>query len=229
MGPNNPYPTYQLDDALVNSRIVSWMQKDYGLSGNLYWETVFWTRYRNDEREKTDVYNGDPMHFPGDNGDGYLLYPGDVYGIEGPVGSIRLESIRDGLEEYEMLAEMERAYKAAGLESDDILQNCYERLYADAMVTADADEFMQVRKNMYGAAALCQNYETYISDIRQADGKMIFEIHAGGATTLKWGGKTLSGQDSDKEGLKRYEVEVPLDGADNSFVLTAEREGRTRP
>ena len=166
MGPNNPYPTYQLDDALVNSRIVSWMQKDYGLSGNLYWETVFWTRYRNDEREKTDVYNGDPMHFPGDNGDGYLLYPGDVYGIEGPVGSIRLESIRDGLEEYEMLAEMERAYKAAGLESDDILQNCYERLYADAMVTADADEFMQVRKNMYGAAALCQNYETYISDIR---------------------------------------------------------------
>lgn len=228
MGPNNPYPTYQLDDALVNSRIVSWMQKDYGLSGNLYWETVFWTRYRNDEREKTDVYNGDPMHFPGDNGDGYLLYPGDVYGIEGPVGSIRLESIRDGLEEYEMLAEMERAYKAAGLESDDILQNCYERLYADAMVTADADEFMQVRKNMYGAAALCQNYETYISDIRQADGKMIFEIHAGGATTLKWGGKTLSGQDSDKEGLKRYEVEVPLDGADNSFVLTAEREGRTQ-
>lgn len=91
-----PYPTYQIDDALISSRIVSWMQKDYGLAGNLYWETVFWTRYRDEVREKTDVYEGDPMHFPGDNGDGYLVYPGDVYGIDGPVGSIRLESIRDG-------------------------------------------------------------------------------------------------------------------------------------
>lgn len=105
------------------------MQKDYGLAGNLYWETVFWTRYRDEVREKTDVYEGDPMHFPGDNGDGYLVYPGDVYGIDGPVGSIRLESIRDGLEEYEMLADLENAMRRRGW----TIPTCCRRFTADCM------------------------------------------------------------------------------------------------
>ena len=228
IGPNNPYPTYQIDDALISSRIVSWMQKDYGLAGNLYWETVFWTRYRDEVREKTDVYEGDPMHFPGDNGDGYLVYPGDVYGIDGPVGSIRLESIRDGLEDYEMLAELEKRYAATGVDDTDLLQTLYSRLYAGARVTTTAGEFMRVRETLYGAAALCQGYDTYISDIRATGEKTVFEILAADGVALKAGGKLLSGAEAEKEGYKRYTVEVSLEGPSNALSLTAEKDGKSQ-
>jgi len=35
------------------------------------------------------------------NGEGSLFYPGDKGGIEGPVASIRLKNLRDGMEDYE--------------------------------------------------------------------------------------------------------------------------------
>jgi len=35
------------------------------------------------------------------NGDGSLLYPGSDAGIDGPVTSIRLRNIREGMEDYE--------------------------------------------------------------------------------------------------------------------------------
>ena len=37
-------------------------------------------------------------------GDGMLLYPGNKVGIDGPVGSLRLEVFRDGLEDFDYLA-----------------------------------------------------------------------------------------------------------------------------
>jgi hypothetical protein len=36
-------------------------------------------------------------------GDGSLVYNGNHIGIDGPCGSIRLEAVRDGLEDCEML------------------------------------------------------------------------------------------------------------------------------
>ena len=42
------------------------------------------------------------------NGGGQLLYPGDEVGIEGPVASIRLKALRDGMEDYEYFALLEK-------------------------------------------------------------------------------------------------------------------------
>ena len=133
IGPNNPFPTYQLDDYLITSRIVSWMQKDYGASGNLFWDTCFWVEYRDGTYTRKDPYTASPEHFPGDNGDGFLFYPGTKYGI-GPVASIRLHSIRDGLEEYEILNELEENYAAKGYDADGILQTLYKKLYSKKFI-----------------------------------------------------------------------------------------------
>ncbi len=50
----------------------------------------------------------DPWFDPGFrirfNGDGFLFYPGDDAGIDGPVASIRLKNLRDGMEDYEYFA-----------------------------------------------------------------------------------------------------------------------------
>ena len=89
-------------DSFVSARVMSWMQYDYGISGNLYWETALYRKIRYEGGEMTRTYL-DPYteaeHYPGTNGDGFLFYPGAKYGIYGPVISNRLVAIRDGLEE----------------------------------------------------------------------------------------------------------------------------------
>ena len=44
-----------------------------------------------------------PQTFKQFNGEGVLFYPGTDAGIDGPVASMRLKSLRDGLEDYEYL------------------------------------------------------------------------------------------------------------------------------
>jgi len=51
------------------------------------------------------------------NGDGFLAYPGEAAGVDGPVSTIRLEQVREGLEDYEaitMLAELVERAKSGG-------------------------------------------------------------------------------------------------------------------
>ena len=39
-----------------------------------------------------------------------LLYPGAAYGVEGPIGSVRMETIREGSEDYEYLWMLENTF-----------------------------------------------------------------------------------------------------------------------
>ena len=58
--------------------------KEYGVRGNLYYETVFFEKlsYTNGlHLEPTDAYV-DAMKYPGTNGDGFLFYPGRKYKIK---------------------------------------------------------------------------------------------------------------------------------------------------
>jgi hypothetical protein len=47
------------------------------------------------------------------NGDGYLLYPGQPLGHDGPISSIRLEQAREGVEDYEYLYLLQARMAAA--------------------------------------------------------------------------------------------------------------------
>lgn len=47
------------------------------------------------------------------NGDGFLLYPGKLIGVDGPVSSIRFEQAREGVEDYEYLQLLSRLIKEA--------------------------------------------------------------------------------------------------------------------
>jgi hypothetical protein len=71
-----------------------WMSWRYGLTGLLYWTTVYW--------EKTNPWT-DPKTYGDYNGEGSLLYPGADAGFPGPIASMRLKAIRDGMEDYEYL------------------------------------------------------------------------------------------------------------------------------
>ena len=96
-GKDTPY--WQIDFPLLDFRIPMWISWRYGLSGILYWSSVWWgvtpDVWTNPGTYKMnhDIYNGD----------GSLLYPGTAVGVDGPILSIRLKEIREGFEDYEYL------------------------------------------------------------------------------------------------------------------------------
>jgi Glycoside hydrolase 123, catalytic domain/Glycoside hydrolase 123 N-terminal domain len=92
------WPSYMIDASAVRNRAMQWLEFEFRVSGELYWDTVY-------------AYNGtdawtDQWDFGG-NGDGTLFYPGTPAKIGGqtdiPVASIRLKMIREGMEDYEYL------------------------------------------------------------------------------------------------------------------------------
>lgn len=92
-------PYWHIDRPLLVYRVPTWINRQYGITGLLYWSTV------------TTVIEpwfnpafAHPRHY---NGGGFLLYPGVPCGIEGPVPSIRLKVLRDAMEDYEYFALLE--------------------------------------------------------------------------------------------------------------------------
>jgi hypothetical protein len=79
----------------------------FGAIGYEFWGVSWWTfdpwdygfhSFISQSNEGRDYYW---VRYP--NGDGYLTYPGDRYGVNGPLSSIRLEQAREGQEDAEYL------------------------------------------------------------------------------------------------------------------------------
>ncbi|PYV88956.1 MAG: hypothetical protein DMG05_14645 [Acidobacteria bacterium] len=96
-------PTFfwQIDFPLLNYRLPLWTMRRYDIVGLLYWSTVYWSS------PERDVWT-DPAFRNRYNGDGLLFYPGTEAGIQGPVTSIRLKALREGLEDYAYFALLEK-------------------------------------------------------------------------------------------------------------------------
>jgi hypothetical protein len=93
------WPTYAIDADATRNRAMEWMSFTYNMQGELYYETAM------------AYYLGDPWVTQaafGGNGDGTLFYPGTTARIGGqteiPIESLRMKAIRDGMEDYELLA-----------------------------------------------------------------------------------------------------------------------------
>ncbi len=106
-GPRYPYANWLADDPLIEARVIWWQAYQQKMDGFLYWGLNIWGRANNNylidpehdgPRLKWSITTGGEdwarLH-----GDGELLYPGK----HGPLGSIRLDNIRDGIEDYEYL------------------------------------------------------------------------------------------------------------------------------
>jgi hypothetical protein len=99
---NDDPPYWQIDFPVLSYRIAPWLNRRYGVTGLLYWTTVCWN---SPTRNPWD----DPGFRVNFNGEGALFYPGEDAGIDGPIASVRLKNLRDGMEDYEYLALLEKA------------------------------------------------------------------------------------------------------------------------
>lgn len=115
------YPCMNLDLVAVAPRITPWYCWKVDATGYLYWSVDQWPK-------------GSPwtyaMTFPRQNGNGSLYYPGK----SGPVHSIRLETFRDGAEDYEyfyLLRELAAKSKNGAAEMKLLQWNMSDRQFMD--------------------------------------------------------------------------------------------------
>jgi hypothetical protein len=92
------YPNKTVDVALIESRVLHWLNYRFGLKGYLHWGFNHWT--------------DDPFEAPGQHrGDGWHVYPKK----DGLLCSLRWEQMRNGIQDYEyfwMLEEKTRKIQA---------------------------------------------------------------------------------------------------------------------
>lgn len=150
--PKVPFPTYHMDDQILSGRLLSWMQYDYGCEGNLYWDVNLYSE---------DIWTEPPFVSNGTVGDGLLIYPGAKYNLQEPISTLRLESIREGQEDYELFWMMEQQIlqynKENGTNHDPeaLMAHFYDGLY-DGMkqVRNNSDTFHQRRIQVLEALQL---------------------------------------------------------------------------
>ena len=124
--PHIPEITVLTNQNAVNYRILFWQQKLYNVDGFLYYSVNDWTigsdprMDKNDNQDeeapkaaemggwyaKHEVKNSIDMNV---YGNGVLVYPGHMVDWDyiSPVGSLRLECVRDGIEDYEYFTMLE--------------------------------------------------------------------------------------------------------------------------
>lgn len=89
---NGSLPNKTVDVALIESRLLHWLNYRFGLKGYLHWGLNAWT--------------DDPINAPGmHRGDGWHVYPKR----DGLLNSLRWEQMRGGLQDYECLWLLENA------------------------------------------------------------------------------------------------------------------------
>lgn len=98
--PQYPYANFFSTYQGTMSRVLFWQQYMYNIDGVLYWAVNDW---QNGAEWRT-------MNCGFDYGDGRLIYCGAKYGIRGPISSIRLELVRDGIEDFQYLRMAEERF-----------------------------------------------------------------------------------------------------------------------
>ena len=164
MWPRHPFANVFVDYPALDHRILFWQTWKYGITGFLYYCINLWSSNCVGEpslgretaalpdpaaRQAIDkgarwpqvpwnTYTGPTAT----NGDGQLIYPGPD---GGPLSSVRLECIRHGIEDYEMLARLQREVERLSADSRpetlDILREAKALLKIPGRLCQDLTHF----------------------------------------------------------------------------------------
>ncbi len=172
--PSYPYPSYHTDDTPVSAAAIGWMMAQYGITGNLYWVVNY--AYKN------GVLVDDPYTLvdwgSGANGDGIILYPGKQYAVNGPVGSVRMCTILDGNEDYELIGYIQAEYESRGMSIDGILQCVTSTVYDGTRVYGGSKEFEEARRVLLYIAQAAGDglFFTDARIVQQTDGTRCYSL-----------------------------------------------------
>ena len=135
INPTEPYANWQLLSDGTETVISIWQMKDYDVTGMLYWSVDYW---------KVSYWNQSAPWTGTAYGDGFLIYSGYAFGLPTPISSLRLENIRDGIEDYQMLCMLE---EALGKEAADEM---IDKLTTSIVTFATNDDYVHAVRVLLG-------------------------------------------------------------------------------
>lgn len=234
VNPKYPYPTYHIDDSLIGARAVGWMQKQYGIKGNLFWNINTYQQWFTDVGTDTAI---DPYEEPNRigwsyradaNGDGYFFYPGKKYGSDKPFPSLRLMTIRDGNDDYDLLSELEKSYTELetyyGLPSGTLalaktIDSVFDKIGIDVQYSSDAERIYAARRTIANLIRLADS-DAKLVVLNDGIGKNAdYRVFAANGYEVSINSAVAVGAASGSG--KVYEYALTLDKADNYFEVEA--------
>lgn len=102
LAPQGDFANRFLEQPLIKTRLIHWLNFKYGATGYLHWGFNQWFADNDPYKETTFMNEESGNTLPG--GDSWIVYPGNkkLY------GSIRLEAMRDGIADYTLLKMLEK-------------------------------------------------------------------------------------------------------------------------
>lgn len=230
--PVNPYVTYHIDDTLLPSRILSWMQYNYDIVGNLYWAVNDLQDYNDYKVKETpeDIYSDIANDAYLANGEGFLLYPGKVYGLDCFVPSIRLMAIRDGMEDYEILKRTGETCTAIATTAgygdynlENTFSKLYDALYQGSRVMGNHLDFETSLDLLSNFAVFADNGTIITSVTNQSSSTEVGIYVSDGVLKVNGVEPAYTSRGSGKE----YVVNVVQSADENYLVFDLEKESKT--
>ncbi len=136
LAPRGRYMNRFIDYHLLSTRLLHWMNFKYSMPGYLHWGFNYW---QGEPFTLLEPNWGGDTHLP--PGDSHLVYPS----ARGLLLSIRLEAMRDGIEDYELLRLLSRSKDA------DARQICDSVVRSMTDYTLDPSEFRKARARILDA------------------------------------------------------------------------------
>jgi hypothetical protein len=135
--PNGAYPNRFVDYPLIKTRVLHWINFRWGFTGYLHWGFNQWSG--GDVFTVLEPPHGDSTFLP--PGDAWIVYPGDRQLLD----SMRHETMRDGVEDYELL----QVLAARDAEKAETLARAVVASFTDYM--RDVSAFRNVRRELLEA------------------------------------------------------------------------------
>jgi hypothetical protein len=140
--PNKRYLNRLIDYPLLKVRLLHWLNYRYGFTGFLHWGWNFWTP--EPVKDTQPVIDANTQLLP--PGDAFIVYPDRA--DKSVYSSIRLETMREGIEDYELLMSLRQ--KNPGLAeqlSESAIQSLTEYVRDPAAFRAIEIKLLQALSN----------------------------------------------------------------------------------
>ncbi len=153
---HHPYPNIFIDYPLLDCRILPWLNWKYNIEAFLYWSANYWGDQNLRGGRPEDKWPQRPWvsanfvdHSGAKyNGDGHLIYPGPSGTA---LSSVRLEALRDGMEDYEYVWLLEKGIQA--LEMTD----------GDSELAAEAKQWLEQQSVVTSFTEWCHDPEALMA------------------------------------------------------------------
>ncbi len=220
--PHYPYVNVLLDCDLMMQRATGWMMQEYDIAGMQMWYSNMYqdmTGYNAAMKPISDPY-ANASRFPETNGDGFTTYPGMPYGIVGPINTMRIHSLRDSMEDYEVLYLLEQEYKKvmenAGLEYDrhdfeNMVAYINESFFEHNRVKAYDnmnETFLAAREALVALLDMVTKTGTVITNYEKLADKAVLTVLSTDATSVTLNGSELTKQNAGEYGICKAEIDL---------------------